>query len=162
MLAAKLSAILAGSAFAGFCVRRFVGLEAIERHGEAINGFNVIVLFVFVAAIMESVGARIFADPATTAVLGVFAFVVYFAVLILTVLVFRYKGWEPALAIGFMVSQRNLGLMLAATGGALPDLTWLYFALSQFPIYLSPQLLCPLAQRVFGRASCWFISMRCV
>jgi hypothetical protein len=43
--------------------------------------------------------------------------------------------------------------MLAATGGALPDLTWLYFALSQFPIYLSPQLLQPLARRVLGRAS---------
>jgi BASS family bile acid:Na+ symporter len=47
-----------------------------------------------------------------------------------------------------MCSQRNMGLMLAATGGALPDLAWLYFALSQFPIYLSPQLLTPLARRL--------------
>ena len=36
---------------------------------------------------------------------------------------------------------------VAATGGALPGLTWLYFALSQFPIYLAPQLL----KRVVGR-----------
>jgi BASS family bile acid:Na+ symporter len=47
-----------------------------------------------------------------------------------------------------MTSQRNMGLMLAATGGALPDLTWLYFALSQFPIYLSPQMLKPLVRRL--------------
>jgi BASS family bile acid:Na+ symporter len=40
-----------------------------------------------------------------------------------------------------MVAQRNMGLMLAATEGALPGLTWLYFALCQFPIYLSPQML---------------------
>ena len=39
-------------------------------------------------------------------------------------------------------------LMLAATGGVLPDLTWLYFALSQFPIYLSPQLLQPIARHL--------------
>jgi BASS family bile acid:Na+ symporter len=41
--------------------------------------------------------------------------------------------------------------MLAATGGALPDLTWLYFALAQFPIYLSPLLLSGLARRVSRR-----------
>jgi hypothetical protein len=46
-----------------------------------------------------------------------------------------------------MVSQRNMGLMLAALGGALPELTWLYFALSQFPIYLSPQMLKPFLRR---------------
>jgi hypothetical protein len=47
-----------------------------------------------------------------------------------------------------MVSQRNMGLMVAATGGVLPGLTWLYFALSQFPIYLSPQLLKPIVGRL--------------
>jgi BASS family bile acid:Na+ symporter len=51
-----------------------------------------------------------------------------------------------------MASQRNVGLMLAATGGALPDLTWLYFAFSYFPIYLSPLLLQPLARRIIARA----------
>jgi hypothetical protein len=41
-----------------------------------------------------------------------------------------------------------MGLMLAATGGALPDFTWLYFALAQFPVYLSPLLFTPLARRL--------------
>ena len=31
--------------------------------------------------------------------------------------------------------------MAAAQSGALPDLTWLYFALVQLPIYLTPLLL---------------------
>ena len=101
---------------------------------------------------MESVGARFLASPMTTTALAALAFVVYFAVLFLTVLLFLSAGRERALALGFMASQRNMGLMLAATGGALPDLTWLYFALSQFPIYLSPQLLQPLARRILGRA----------
>jgi BASS family bile acid:Na+ symporter len=47
-----------------------------------------------------------------------------------------------------MVCQRNMGLMVAATDGVLPGTTWLYFALSQFPIYLSPQLLKPIVQKL--------------
>jgi BASS family bile acid:Na+ symporter len=108
------------------------------------------VLFVFVAAVMESVGARFLADPARTAALAALAFGVFFAVLILTVLVFLYAGRSRALALGLVTSQRNMGLMLAAAGGAVPDLVWFYVALSQFPIYLSPQLLQPLARRVAG------------
>jgi hypothetical protein len=38
--------------------------------------------------------------------------------------------------------------MVAATDGMLPGTTWLYFALSQFPIYLSPQLLKPIVARL--------------
>jgi BASS family bile acid:Na+ symporter len=52
-----------------------------------------------------------------------------------------------------MVSQRNMGLMVAATDGVLPGLIRIYFAWGQLPIYLSPQLLEPLAQRLLaGRA----------
>ena len=70
----------------------------------------------------------------------------------LTTLVFWWAGRERAFVLGLMASQRNMGLMLAATSGALPDLTWLYFALSQFPIYLSPQLFKPIARRLIARS----------
>ena len=153
MLAAKLFAILAGAALVGFGLRRFFGLAAIECHKDRIDGFNIIVLFVFVAAVMESVGFRFLTAPMFTMALAALGFVVFFAVLFLTVLMFLPAGRDRALALGFMASQRNMGLMLAATGGALPDLTWLYFALSQFPIYLSPQLLQPLTRRILGRTA---------
>jgi BASS family bile acid:Na+ symporter len=52
-----------------------------------------------------------------------------------------------------MAAQRNTGLMVAATSGALPDLTWLYFGLCQFPIYLSPQLLKSVVRRLLDRPS---------
>jgi BASS family bile acid:Na+ symporter len=42
--------------------------------------------------------------------------------------------------------------MLAATDGVLPGLTWFYFALCQFPIYLTPQLLKPIVRKLLGRA----------
>ena len=67
-------------------------------------------------------------------------------------LVFRRLGPEQALALGLMVSQRNMGLMVAATDGLLPGTTWLYFAMAQFPIYLSPQLLKPIVVRLTGQA----------
>jgi BASS family bile acid:Na+ symporter len=57
------------------------------------------------------------------------------------------------MALGLMVSQRNMGLMLAATDGILPGTTWLYFAFSQFPIYLTPLLLKPIVQRLNKRAT---------
>jgi hypothetical protein len=136
----------------GFGLRRLFGLVAIERHKDRIDGFNVIVLFVFVAAVMESVGVRVLTAPMITIAIAALAIAVFFAVLFMTVLMFLSAGRERALALGFMTSQRNMGLMLAATGGALPDLTWLYFALSQFPIYLSPHLLEPLARRILARA----------
>ena len=151
-LGLKLFAILAGSALVGFSVRRIAGIAAIERQKERIDGFNILVLFVFIAAIMESVATRFLAAPMITFGLFALAFVVSFAVLCLTALLFASAGRERALTLGFMASQRNTGLMLAATAGALPGLTWLYFAFSYFPMYLSPLLLQPLARRIIARA----------
>jgi BASS family bile acid:Na+ symporter len=151
-LGLKLFAILAGSALVGFTVRRIAGIAAIERQKERIDGFNILVLFVFIAAIMESVAARFLSTPMITFGLFALAFVVSFVVLCLTALLFASAGRERALTLGFMASQRNTGLMLAATAGALPDLTWLYFAFSYFPMYLSPLLLQPLVCRIIARA----------
>lgn len=148
VLGLKLFAILAGSALVGFTARRIAGLAAIERQTEGIDGFNIVVLFVFIAAIMEDVAARLLATPMITIGLIALAFVVFFAVLGLTTLLFVSAGRERALTLGFMASQRNVGLMLAATAGALPDLSWLYFAFCYFPLYLSPLLLQPLARRI--------------
>ena len=44
-----------------------------------------------------------------------------------------------------------MGIMLAAMGGVLPDLTWLYMGLAQFPIYLLPVMLHPLVRRLTRR-----------
>jgi hypothetical protein len=153
LLATRLFAVLAGAGLVGLVVRRVVGQAAIERRKDMINGLNILILFVFVAAVMEGVGARFLASPMTTVGLAAIAAAVFFAVLLLTALLFRAAGPERALALGLMASQRNMGLMLAGLGGALPDLTWSYFALSQFPIYLSPQLLQSLARRVLNRAA---------
>jgi predicted Na+-dependent transporter len=151
-IGAKLLAVLAGSALVGLAIRRITPAATIERHKDKIGGFNILVLFVFVAALMENVAAQFFASPLTVIGYTVLAFAVFSLLLGLTALVFARAGRERAFAIALMVSQRNMGLMVAATGGLLPDLSWLYFALSQFPIYLSPQLLQPLTKRLVGQS----------
>jgi BASS family bile acid:Na+ symporter len=145
-LGLKLFAILVGSALVGFTVRRIAGVAAIERQNERVEGFNILVLFVFITAVMESVAARFLAAPMMTIGLAALAFVVFFAAFALTTLIFASTGRKRALSLAFMVSQRNVGLMLAAAGGALPDLAWLYFAFCYFPLYLSPLLLEPLTR----------------
>ena len=62
-----------------------------------------------------------------------------------TYAVFARAGQPQALALAFSGGFRNMGLLLAAAGGFVPDMTWLYFAMAQFPIYLLPQILKPLA-----------------
>jgi len=79
------------------------------------------------------------------------AFALALAMIALTALVFLRAGPARALAIGLIAGNRNMGLMLAATGFAIPDLAWLYFALVQFPIYLLPHLLKPLARRLAAK-----------
>ncbi len=129
-------------------LRRIVGAAAIEQYKDEIDGFNILVIFVFIAAVMENIAARLIAAPMVMIALAALAFAVSFAVLGLTTLLFVKVGRERALLLGLMASQRNMGLMLAAAGAVLPDLVWLYFGLCQLPVYLSPQLLKPLVRRL--------------
>ena len=145
-LGVKLFAILAGSLLAAAVIRRIVGAAAIERYREPIDELNILFMLVFVTAVMGTVAGSFLADPLRITAILIFAFAVFFALLVVTVLIFRKLGRERALALGLVVSQRNMGLMLAATQGVLPGGAWLYFALCQFPIYITPQLLRPIAR----------------
>jgi hypothetical protein len=151
-LGLKLLVILAGSLLVAAAIRWSVGASAIVRHKAEIDGFNILILFVFVAAVMGNVVGGFWADPIKTIELTLLAFAVFFALVGVTALIFRKIGRERALALGLMVSQRNMGLMVAATDGLLPGSTWLYFALSQFPIYLSPQLLKPVVRKLIAQS----------
>ncbi|MGY3143648.1 hypothetical protein ACVWYQ_000647 [Bradyrhizobium sp. USDA 3397] len=152
-LGLKLLGILAASLLAATVIRRLFGTEAIQRHKQPIDGFNILILLVFASAVMGDVAHDFVADPLFAITVALLAFAVYFTLLAVTTLIFRRAGTERAFAIGLMVSQRNLGLMLAATAGALPPTTWLYFALTQFPIHLAPYMLMPIARRLRVRAN---------
>lgn len=150
-LGLKLFAILAGSAIAGLLLRRVMGEERIASRRDEIDGVNIIILFVFVSAVMGEVGVEFLKRPGLMLGLVVLAFIVFALLVATTYFVFRASGPDRAFAIAMLTSQRNMGLMLAGTGGVVPNLTWLYFAVAQFPIYLSPMLLHPVAKQLKSR-----------
>jgi predicted Na+-dependent transporter len=73
------------------------------------------------------------------------------SVLLLTALLFWRQGLKASLALGFSSAHRNMGVMIAAAGSGLPELTWIYFAVAQFPIYLLPALAAPVVHRLLER-----------
>ncbi|WP_299193985.1 sodium:proton symporter [uncultured Litoreibacter sp.] len=147
-LGLKLFAILAGSAIAGLLLRRVMGKERIASRRDEIDGVNIIVLFVFVSAVMGEIGVEFLERPGLMLRLVALAFVVFALLVAVTYFVFRAFGPDRAFAIAMLTSQRNMGLMLAGTGGLVPNLTWLYFAVAQFPIYFSPMMLHPVAKHL--------------
>ncbi len=147
-LGAKLLALLAGAAIVAALVRRLGGKEWVARQSERIDGLSVIALFFFAVALMDGVLASIISEPLKVLGLTLLSFALSLGLAALTAFVFARLGMGQALALGLAAGNRNMGLMLAATGTAVPDLTWLYFAVAQFPIYLMPAMLKPLARRV--------------
>ena len=155
LLSIRLLAMLAGAAGLAAAIRWLAGRDWIERHHEHVDGLNIVMLFFFAVTLMDGVVAHTITDPLLVLGLVVLSVALSLGTGGLTMLAFLPAGRDRALAIAFAAAQRNMGLMLAAMGGAVPEVAWLYFALAQFPIYLSPQLLKPLARRLApaGRAA---------
>ncbi|MGB6536122.1 MAG: Na+-dependent transporter [Xanthobacteraceae bacterium] len=145
-LGLKLFVILAGALLAAIAIRRIAGPDAIKRQREPIDGVNILLMQVFVSAVMATLASDFFAHPLLVGAILLLAFAMFFAMLGLTMLIFRKLGRQRALALALAVAQRNMGLMLAATAGVLPAAAWLYFALCQFPMYIMPHLLRPWAR----------------
>jgi predicted Na+-dependent transporter len=150
-LGIKLLAMLGGTAVAAYAIRRAMGAAWVARHSGPIDGLSVIALFVFAIGLMDGVGGHILRQPLLVAALTVFVYVLSAALIVVTCLIFHRAGRSAALALGLAVGSRNMGLMVAAAGGAVPELTWLYFAVAQFPIYTLPYLLKPVIHRWISR-----------
>ncbi len=147
-LGVKLFYFFAGAGAVAFAIRRIAGQEWIERQKESIDGLNVIAVFVFAIAAMESVPRHVIADPLFALELFVLIVVLTLALIGLSVLVFLRAGLDRGLVIGLLAAFRNIGVVMAALGATLPDLAWFYFAMVQFPIFLLPAILQPLARRL--------------
>ena len=65
----------------------------------------------------------------------------------MTWLALRRIPLAERLVLGYATGQRNMGLLIAALGTSTPDTTFLFFALAQFPVYIGPQIIKPLARR---------------
>lgn len=147
-LGLRLLAMLGGAAILAAIVRRFAGEARVARQRELFDGLNVATMVVFAIGAMDGVTAHVLAQPLLGIGLVLLTFTITVGLGVVTALLFIRAGRTDAFALALAGGSRNMGLMLAAAAGAVPDLTWLYFAIAQLPIYLLPHLLRPIARRI--------------
>jgi bile acid:Na+ symporter, BASS family len=150
-LALRLSVMVFGGTFGALLIRRLAGPARLKAHAHELNGINVVLYFLFAIAAMDGVIEATTADPMRTfAFLGI-AFALSAAMFLFSLGLTRPLGANDSFTLSIGVGLRNIGLLVAAFGPSLPKEAFLYFSLSQFPTYLAPMLMAPLAKRFVGR-----------
>ncbi len=142
-------AVVVGVPFAvSAALRRVVGPARLAPIGPALDGAVVWLVVFYGFAVMDGLQARLLADPVWVAQATVAAFVADFGLNIVTTVAFLWIGVRHAASAGLMAGNRNMALYLAVLPlGADPRIA-LFFALVQFPLFLSPFMLGPIYRRV--------------
>jgi bile acid:Na+ symporter, BASS family len=152
ILIQRLLVLIGGAIVAAAILRRVLGMETIRRRKEAFDGLGVLMYFIFAVAAMDGVMAAALARPWLVAQFLGFAFLMAGLGFASAAIILRSFPAPERFVIGYVTLQRNMGLLIAALGAAAPKTTFLFFALAQFPIYLMPMIVKPLAER-FRRKS---------
>lgn len=128
-------------------IRQVVAEATLKRVGPSVDGAVVWLVVLYGFGVMDGLLARLLAEPSF--VLGglALAFAGNFGMNAVTALVFLAAGRRLALAGGLLAGNRNMALFLAVLPAATDERILLFFALCQFPLFLSPFLLRP----VYGR-----------
>jgi BASS family bile acid:Na+ symporter len=151
ILIRRLVFLIGGAILAALVLRRVLGERRIQAHKAHFDGLGVVMYFLFAIAAMDGVLAAATRDPAQVLRFVGIAFGVAALGFAGSWLILRSLTPGDRFALGYGTGQRNMGLLIAALGAATPDTTFLYFALAQFPIYLMPQIVKPLARRFAAR-----------
>jgi BASS family bile acid:Na+ symporter len=147
VLLQRLLVFIIGAAVAGIGLARLLGRARLERNKASLDGIGVVMYFVFAIAAMDGVLAAAVATPGLVAGFLAVVFAISFSGLALAWFILRPLVPADRFILGYVTCQRNMGLLIAAFGAATPPTTFLFFALAQFPIYLMPQIIKPLARR---------------
>lgn len=151
-LVIRLIWLVGGAILCAAILRRMLGLDRIRRRKGSFDGISVIMYFVFAVAAMDGVLAAMLNEPARVARFLAIAIVLSLTCFVLTWLLLRPVAPAERLVLGYATGQRNMGLLIAALGTGTPETTFLFFALAQFPIYIGPQIIKPLARRYLEHA----------
>jgi BASS family bile acid:Na+ symporter len=131
-------------------LRWAIGPERLAPRGPAIDGAVVWLVVLYGFGVMDGLSARLMADPGWVARATAAAFGADFGLNAVTTLAFAWMGWRAAASLGLMSGNRNMALYLAVLPAGADPRIGLFFALCQFPLFLSPFLLRP-AYRRFRR-----------
>jgi BASS family bile acid:Na+ symporter len=129
-------------------LRRLIGPERLREWGGAVDGASVLMVVFYGFGVMDGMLAKLLSDPGF--VLGgvALAFGGCFALNAATALVFWPRGKLLALSAGLLSGNRNMALYLAVLPAATDPQLMLFFAMCQFPLFLSPFLLTPIYRRL--------------
>jgi len=131
-------------------IRRIAGERRLAPFGRAVDGATVWLVVIYGFGVMDGLTARIASDPAWVAQALAVAFAADFGLNALTAAAFWRMGRRAALSAGLMSGNRNMALYLAVLPAAADPRVALFFALCQFPLFLSPFLLRPVYRRLVG------------
>ena len=151
VLALRLLIFIGGGMAVAFALRSWLGVERIRAMKANLDGFGVLMYFIFAIAAMDGVTRAALDNPRLVLFVLACVFAVSAAGLLSAWLVLRRLPASERFMIGYGTGQRNMGLLVAALGAGVSPTTFLFFALAQFPIYLLPWLLGGVAARIRRR-----------
>lgn len=149
-LAVRLALLIGGAAILAYIVRRILGPERRQAAAPVFDGLNMVFMILFAVASMDGVTHAFIADPPFILGLIGLTFGLNLGFLALTTALFWWAGRRTASTVGFSNGNRNMALVLGALAGNVPEQTWLFFAVAQFPIYMTPLMLKPVYARLLG------------
>ena len=151
ILMMRLAFFVLGGLGVALVLRRLLGTARIAGMKSQLDGLGVVLYFIFAIAAMDGVTDAILGRPMLVLTFLAVAFGVAAAGIALGLIVLRFAALPDRFILGYGAGQRNMGLLIAALGAGVPDTTYLFFALAQFPIYLAPWILTPLAKAITRR-----------
>jgi BASS family bile acid:Na+ symporter len=150
-LALRLALLIGSAEGVAFLLRRHAA-PVLAAQGGAVDGIIVAALLVFAVATMAGVREQIAADAQTATLCLVLAFACN--IFLQGAGAMLLPGTLPErLTVGLILGNRNVGLVWSALGAAASPRMALYFAATQFPIYILPRLIETLISRNKRKAS---------
>jgi len=144
-LAMRLALLIGSAEGIAFLLRRHAA-PVLAAHGGVVDGIIVAALLVFAVATMSGIRAQIAGDLQAATLCLVLAFACNIALQVAGAALLP-GTFAQRLTVGLILGNRNVGLVWSALGAAASPRMALYFAATQFPIYLLPRLIETLISR---------------
>ncbi|MGX1348572.1 BASS family bile acid:Na+ symporter [Bradyrhizobium elkanii] len=139
-------ALLVGAAGALALLLRRQAAARLVQHARIIDALVLASLLLFAIATMAGVRAQIEAQPVAAFTCVGLAFACNLALQLCGALL-TPGNLAARLTSGLILGNRNVGLVWSAMGAAVSPMTALFFAATQFPIYMTPRLIEMLVRR---------------
>ncbi|MFT8246288.1 hypothetical protein [Roseomonas sp. BN140053] len=152
-LSARLALVVGLPLVLSLGLRRILGGAVLERWGRAVDGAVVLLVVLYGFGVMDGVLAWLLREPGFVLGATALAFAGAFGLNALTAAAFWPAGKRFALSAGLLSGNRNMALFLAVLPASTDARVLLFFALCQFPLFLSPGLLRPLYEPITDDSS---------